>query len=172
VRRGVAIALVIAASPAAAEPTPRLERQLQLDVGIGVIAVGQELPVSPHLAVALEATGFSTFFLPLVGGGVAVTGAGAGVRPTWFAERSGHGLFASGSFLLEQVGGDKAGTHGHGLAYAASLQVGQAFRASRQLDVRLAFGPQWIHYEIPTAAGALTANVPFLAIDLVIGYRL
>lgn len=157
---------------AAAEPALR-PQQLQLDLGTGVIGVGLELPVAAHLAVQVEATGFSTFFLPLVGGGVNVVGAGVGVRPTWIAGRDGRGLFVTPMFRLAYVGAEKeTGERGHGLAIATGLTVGQAFRVSQRLDLRLGFGGQLIHYDVRTAGGPLTATVPFLALELVIGYRL
>lgn len=166
----LALGLVLLAGSAAnAEPA----RQLQLDLGIGVVGVGMELPVADHLAIQLEATGFSTFFLPLIGGGVDVVGYGAGVRPTWLAGEDGRGLFVTPMFRLEHVGGEKAtGERGHGLAIATGVTIGQAFRVSAKVDLRLGFGGQLIRYDLRTAGGPLTATVPFLAVDVVVGYRL
>ncbi len=148
-------------------------RELQLDLGLGVIGIGFEQPIATHLAVQVELTGFSTFYLPLIGGGVSVLGFGAGVRGTWFSGRDGRGLFVTPIFRFERVAGEKeTGQTGHGFAEVAGLTIGQAFRVTSKLDFRLGFGAQMIHYQIDTAGGALTATVPFLAIDLVVGYRL
>lgn len=150
----------------------QLAQQLQLDLGLAVIGIGMELPVAAHLAASVEAIGFSTFYLPLAGGGVATTGYGAGVRGTWIDGRDGRGLFVTPFFRLAQVGGEKAtGDRGHGIATAAGITVGQAFRATQTIDLRFGFGVQLVHYDIRTARGTLQATTPFLAFDLVIGYR-
>ncbi|CAN5907642.1 hypothetical protein BH11MYX3_BH11MYX3_26330 [soil metagenome] len=150
-----------------------LAKQLQLDLGLGVIGIGFELPIASHLLVQLEATGFSTFYLPLIGGGVNVLGAGGSMRATWVSGNDGRGLFVTPVFRFERVGGEKeTGETGHGFAEAAGITIGQAFRVTPKLDLRVGFGGQMIHYRIPTAGGTLTATVPFLALDLVVGYRL
>lgn len=164
--RFVTVALMLVASTAAAE------RQLQIDVGIAVVGLGMELPVADHLAVQMEAIAFSTFYLPLAGGGVATWGGGAGVRGTWFAGRDATGLFVAPVFRLAQVGAEKdTGDRGHGLATAAGITVGQAFRVTRTMDMRFGFGAQMVHYDIRTAGGTLRATTPFLAADLVLGFR-
>lgn len=150
-----------------------LANQLQLDIGLGVLGIGLELPIASHLLVQLEATGFSTFFLPLIGGGVSVLGAGGGVRATWIDGNDGRGLFVTPFFRFERVGGEKeTGETGHGFAEAAGITIGQAFRLTPKLDLRVGFGGQMIHYRIPTSGGTLIATAPFLAVDLVVGYRL
>ncbi len=149
-----------------------LAKQLQLDLGLGVVGLGFELPIASHLLVQLEITGFSTFFLPLIGGGVNVLGAGGGVRATWIDGKDGRGLFVTPFFRFERVGGEKAtGESGHGFAETAGITIGQAFRVTPKLDLRIGFGGQLIHYRLDTAT-PLTATVPFLAVDLVVGYRL
>jgi hypothetical protein len=179
----VSVALVLAASTASAErrhgalasdrcANQHLAQQLQLDLGVAVVGIGMELPVAAHLAVQLEALGFSTFYLPLAGGGVTTNGYGAGVRGTWFAGRDGRGLFVTPFLRLAHVGGEKeTGERGHGLATASGITVGQAFRATRNIDLRFGFGAQLVHYDIRTAGGTLRATTPFLAFDLVIGFR-
>lgn len=165
------VAIGLAASHASAEQR-QLARQIQIDLGVAVAGVGIELPVAAHLAVQMEAIGFSTVYLPVVGGGVATWGGGAGVRGTWLAKRDGTGLFVTPFFRLAQVGADTAtGDHGHGVATAAGITVGQAFRATRTVDLRFGFGAQLLRYDIRTAGGALRATTPFLAFDLVIGFR-
>ncbi len=164
------VALSLLASTAVAEPRPA--QQIQIDLGIAVAGLGLESPVASHLALQMEAIGFSTFYLPLAGGGVATWGAGAGVRGTWFAERDGRGLFVTPFFRLAHVGGEKeTGERGHGVATAAGITVGQAFRATPSIDLRFGFGAQLVHYDIRTAGGTLRATTPFLAFDLVIGFR-
>jgi hypothetical protein len=110
--------------------------------------------------------------LPYIGGGVNTYGGGGGVRATWLAEPSGHGLYITSYFRLEGVHGLHDHKPGNGPATATGLMVGQAFRVSDKVDLRFGFGGQWITYAIDTAAGKLTASVPFLAVELVVGYRL
>jgi len=170
VTRTIVLAILVLASSARAEPA--LRRQLQADVALGAIGFGLEQPVAAHLALGVEATGFSTFFLPFIGGGVNTYGGGGGVRATWLGERSGHGLYVTSFFRLEGVHGLHFHQPGNGPATATGLMVGQAFRASDKLDVRFGFGGQWVTYDLSTRAGRLTASVPFLAVELVVGYRL
>lgn len=167
------LALVLVASTAAADRRQESPRpQVQIDLGVATVGIGLETPIATHLALQMEAIGFSTFYLPLVGGGVATWGGGAGVRGTWFAGRDGRGLFVAPFFRFAHVGAEKAtGERGHGLATAAGITVGQAFRATRAVDVRFGFGAQMLHYDIHTTGGALHATTPFLAFDLVIGFR-
>jgi hypothetical protein len=51
------------------------------------------------------------------------------------------------------------------------LSVGQAFR-TKTFDLRFGFGGQFLHYNIKTGNERLKADVPFLMVELVIGYRL
>ena len=168
----IAVALLLVASTAVAEPRDVPRPQLQLDLGVAVVGLGLEAPVASHLALQIEAIGFSTFYLPLVGGGVTTNGYGAGVRGTWFAGRDGRGLFVTPFFRFAHVAGEKdTGDRGHGLATASGITVGQAFRATRTVDLRFGFGAQLLHYDVRTAGGTLRATTPFLAFDLVIGFR-
>jgi hypothetical protein len=172
VNRAAALALALVASTAAADRRERPRPQVQIDLGAAVVGLGLETPIAAHLALQMEAIGFSTFYLPLVGGGVTTNGYGAGVRGTWFAGRDGRGLFVTPFFRFAHVAAEKdTGDRGHGLATATGITVGQAFRATPTVDLRFGFGAQLLHYDIHTKGGALHATTPFLAFDLVIGFR-
>lgn len=61
------------------------------------------------------------------------------------------------------------GASGHtGVAVSGGAFVGYAFAATGRLDVRLGVGAQYIYYDFD----GVRASTPFIALDLVIGYRL
>lgn len=159
--------LVLAAIAGAAHADP----QVQLDLDIGKVGVAYEHPVGAHVAIAAEATGFSTYFLPFIGGGIVTFGGGGGARATYI----GHGrrpLYLALAGDYERIAGDdEAGNRARGNAWLASATVGQTFR-TKALDVRVGFGAQWVHYLLRAEDKHLRADVPFLALELVLGYRL
>ena len=163
-----ALALVcLLAMRAEAEP------QLQLDLGVGVVGLGIELPICECFSVQVEATGLSTFFLPLIGGGITAYGFGGGTRATWFPGRNPAGLYVAAAMRVERAAGDnELGERATGLLLAPALTVGQAFRPTKKLDVRFGFGGQWIHYNLKSDSRRLKADVPYLMVELVLGYRL
>ncbi|MBA3463823.1 MAG: hypothetical protein H0T46_27955 [Deltaproteobacteria bacterium] len=163
-----ALALVcLLATRAEAEP------QLQLDLGVGLIGLGVELPICDCFSVQVEATGLSTFYLPLIGGGITTYAFGGGTRATWFPGRDPAGLYVAAAMRVERAAGDTSlGERATGLLLAPALTVGQGFRPTKKVDVRFGFGAQWIHYNLKTPSGRLKADVPFLMVELVLGYRL
>ena len=150
---------MLAAAPAAAEPRP----QVQADLGLAVVGVGYEKPLGDHLAVMGEAQIFGTYFLPWFDAGTNVTGFGGEVRGTWFRDPSHHGLYATGYLRINRVADDSTSTVG----WCGGAVAGWAFPVSK-VDVRIGAGAQWMRYQSET----IDIDTPFIALDLVVGYRL
>ena len=145
--------------------------QLQIDLGAGVVGLGLEARVSPRVAWQLEAIGTTTLYLKYVGGGTNTLGYGAGTRLTWLQKKNGTGLYVAGALRFVRGRGERDGAPGHGLVWLPALTLGQAFRATKSVDVRFGFGAQWIHYDMRTSKGPLTADVPFIMVELLVGFR-
>ncbi|MDB4960074.1 MAG: hypothetical protein JWP01_73 [Myxococcales bacterium] len=151
------------------KPQAHLAPQLQADLGLTVVAIGYEHPIADHLAIQIEAGIFGTYFLPWFDLGDDVKGIGGGVRPTWFARESGRGFYVAPYVRVEGVRGETADGESHdGLAIAGGVFAGWAFGLTERLDLRVGGGAQYIYVD----AGPLSASTPFVAIDLVVGYRL
>jgi hypothetical protein len=165
----IMILTVLLASAARADT---LRPQLQIDGGLSVIGAGYEHPAASHFAVQLETFVFGTYFLPWFDAGSRVIGVGAGVRPTWFARETGHGLYVSPYFRAVLVDGSSLfGTDGSGFTTGAF--VGWAFALSDKLDLRIGAGAQYIRFHVDGAQGIRsTTSTPFVALDAVLGYRL
>lgn len=166
-------ALGMVGTPSAAEADPATEAgrsQVQLDLGLAVIAAGYEHPVGGRLAIQGEAFVFGKYFLPWFDAGDDVVGAGAGVRATWFRSPGARGLYVAPFVRIARVSGELDGgeASGAGAAISGGAFVGWAFRPTRKLDLRIGGGVQYIHFD----AGSLSASTPFVALDAVVGYRL
>ena len=144
---------------APARPRP----QVQADLGLAVIGAAYEQPVGDHYAVQLEAQAFSTYFAPWFSAGDRVDGFGGQVRPTWFRRVDHHGLYVAPWLRVDRVTHDIAA----GVGFAAGAFAGYAFAAG-PLDVRVGGGAQYMRY----FAGPFGLSTPFIALDLVVGYRL
>ena len=164
----ILIILALFAAPAHADT---LRPQLQIDGGLSVIGPGYEHPVAAHVVVQAEAFVFGTYFLPWFDAGQDVKGIGVGVRPTWFARETGHGLYVSPYFRAALVDNDSL-FGGDGSGFTTGIFVGWAFALSAKLDLRLGGGAQYIRFHVDTSEGRLTTSTPFVAIDAVLGYRL
>ncbi|HEU0029760.1 MAG TPA: hypothetical protein VFQ53_03935 [Kofleriaceae bacterium] len=156
----------------ASPPLDHLHRQLQADLGLAVIGAAYEQPLAAHVAVQVEAQIFGTYFLPWFDAGADVQGLGAQVRPTWFLRDDGRGLYLAGYLRGVLVRGDKDGETGTGNGYCAGAFAGWAFGLTKQLDLRVGAGAQYIAFHVDTDAGRLETSTPFVALDAVIGYRL
>ena len=163
-KRAVIALVMCAASSARAD-------QLQIDAGAGVLGVGLEAQVSTHVAWQMEAVGTTTLYLKYVGGGTNTLGYGAGTRLTWLQKKNGTGLYLTGALRFVRARGERDGEPGHGLAWLPAITLGQAFHAGKKLDLRFGFGAQWIHYDMRTMKGPLTADVPFIMVELLVGIR-
>lgn len=164
-RLGV-LAVILASSAAA---RAELRPQVQADLGLTVVHAAYEQPLGAHVAVALEAGIFGTYFLPWFDLGDDTAGFGGGVRATWFAKDTGRGLYVTPYARVVRVGGEDAmGTEHTGVAVTGGVFAGWAFGLSERLDLRVGGGAQYIYVD----AGPLGASTPFVALDLVVGYRL
>ena len=166
--RGAWLALLFAATTARAD---ELRPQLQIDGGLSVIGPAYEHPVARHVAVHVEAFIFGTYFLPWFDAGDKVRGFGAGLRPTWFANANGRGLYVAPYFRV--VGVDDDTLFGAaGVGFTTGAFAGYAFALGDRLDLRIGGGAQYIHFGFDTDDGRRSASTPFVALDAVLGYRL
>ena len=159
------VAMTLASSAAAAELRP----QVQADLGLTVINAAYEEPIGEHWALQLEGGIFGTYFLPWFDLGDDVKGIGGGTRVTWFARSSGHGPYVAPYLRVSRISGeDEAGADHKGFGIAVGAFVGWAFGLTDRLDLRVGLGAQYIYLDAPP----LGASTPFIALDLVVGYRL
>ena len=157
--------VMLACGSAAAELRP----QVQADLGLTVIHLGYEEPIGEHWALQIEGGIFGTYFLPWFDLGDDVRGIGGGVRPTWFARSSGRGPYIAPYLRVSRITGeDEAGVERNGVGIASGIFVGWAFGLTDRLDLRIGAGAQYIYLDAPP----LGASTPFVALDLVVGYRL
>jgi hypothetical protein len=161
------VALASASRVASAEPAA-LAPQAHADLGLSVVGVGYERPISAHVAVEGQAGIFGTYFLPWFDAGDDVKGLQVGGRVTWFARPTGHGLYVAPYVRGVAVRGEQDGESGEGLGFTAGVFAGWAFRASDTLDVRVGGGAQVIYFD----ADPFDASTPFIALDVLVGYRL
>lgn len=168
-RAALAIVTVTATAPAAAiaEPTA-LAPQAHADLGLSIVGVGYERPVTGHVAVQAQGGIFGTYFLPWFDRGDDVQGLEVGARVTWFARTSGRGLYVAPYLRGVAVRGERDGQAGRGLGFTAGAFAGWAFGLGERLDLRIGAGAQWIYVD----ADPLTASTPFLAADILVGYPL
>ena len=167
-----ALALVTAGAvavtpPAVAEPAA-LAPQAHADLGLSVVGLGYERPVAAHVAVEVQGGIFGTYFLPWFDRGDDVQGLQLGARVTWFARASGRGLYVAPYLRGVAVRGEVDDQTGRGLGVTAGAFVGWAIGLGERVDLRLGAGAQWIYVD----ADPLGASTPFLAADLLVGYRL
>lgn len=166
--RALALVMLLAGTAAADD---KLEPQIQADLGLSVVFAAYELPIAKHLAIEAGAGIFGTYFLPWFDAGENVRGFGGGIRPTWFARESGRGLYVAPYVRAVRVTGELDGESGSGLAVTSGVFVGWAFGLTEKLDLRVGGGAQYIYSHVETAAGDLDTSTPFVALDLVVGYR-
>ena len=145
--------------------------QLQVDGGLSVIGPAYEHPITTHIAISVEAFVFGTYFLPWFDAGDDVKGFGGGVRPTWFANASGRGLYVAPYVRVvgvdDEAIGDPSGT-----GVTTGAFVGWAFALGAKLDLRIGGGAQYIYFHADGPDGRLSTSTPFVALDAVLGYRL
>jgi hypothetical protein len=157
--------LVLAGSSARAD-------QFQADLGLTVVAAGYEQPAGERVAVTVEAGLFGTYFLPWFDLGDDTIGAIGGVRTTWFQHADMRGLYVApylrAGYVTGEHEGGVEGIKGDGAAVTAGAFVGWAFPATKQLDIRIGGGAQYIYI---SGSHGLEASTPFVALDLVVSYR-
>jgi hypothetical protein len=146
--------------------------QVQADLGLTVIQLAYEHPINRHFAASISAGLFGSYFLPWFDLGDDVIGVGGGVRATWFARETGRGFYIAPYVRAHRVSGDHDSMHGTGLGVTTGAFAGWAFGLTDRLDLRLGVGAQFIHQYLDTTAGRASTSVPFVALDLVVGYRL
>ncbi|MDB4954551.1 MAG: hypothetical protein JWO36_2120 [Myxococcales bacterium] len=138
--------------------------QIQADVGLAVIGLAFELPLTDHVSLQIEAQIFGTYFLPWFSAGTKVQGYGGQLRPTWFRRGDQHGLYLAVPVRVDRVSDDTS----HATGFCAGAVAGWAFRLTRRLDLRLGGGAQYMRYK----SGTIDIATPFVALDAVVGYRL
>ena len=158
-----------------AEPTtePTTAPELQLDLGLAVVSAAYEHPLGQHLAVQVEAGVFSTYFAPWFDAGDEVMGFGGGIRPTLFLSDGGRGWYIAPFLRVARVTGTAdSGATGSGVGFSSGVFAGHAFGLTERLDLRIGAGVQYMRYFVDTAAGQVGLSTPFIALDIVVGYRL
>lgn len=148
---------------------PELRPSIQIDGGLSIIGPAYEHPVTAHVAIAVEAGVFGTYFLPWFDLGDETIGGVGGVRVTWFPRPGGRGLYLTPYVRAGYTSGEHDGVDGSGAVVTAGAFVGYAFRLTRRLDLRAGLGAQYIYIGGDDGFGAST---PFAAIDFTVGYRL
>jgi hypothetical protein len=146
--------------------------QLQADVGLSVIQAAYEHPLGDHVSASLSAGVFGSYFLPRFNLGDNVLGIGGGARVTWFQGESGRGLYVAPYVRVHRVSGDHDGMDGTGLGVTSGAFVGWAFGLGDKLDLRIGAGAQYIWHSIDTGPATYSSSTPFVALDLLLGYRL
>jgi len=158
--------LVLASTPARAD-------QVQADLGLTVVAAGYEQPIADRIHLAVEGGLFGTYFLPWFDLGDNVIGAIGGVRTTWFQKPDLHGLYVApyvrAGYIAGEHEGGVEGIKGDGAAVTVGAFVGWALPATKQLDIRIGGGAQYIYI---SGSQGLEASTPFIALDFVVAYRL
>ncbi len=160
-RSVLALALVLVPTVASAG-----DKQLQIDGGLSVIGFAYEQPILDHVSLGIETFVFGTYFLPWFDLGEDIKGLGVGLRPTWFASKTGRGLYVAPYVRTALVDETLLGLGGY--AVTAGAFVGWAFGLSEKLDLRVGAGVQYIHAKVDD----ISFGTPFVAIDAVLGYRL
>lgn len=175
-RRTIILAALLGTTPAAADPELAAARepaaQLQADLGLSVVQLAYEHPFGTHFAASISAGIFGSYFLPWFDLGDNVVGVGGGVRGTWFARTTARGFYIAPYARVHHVSGDHDDMHGTGPGFSTGIFAGWAFRLSDRLDLRVGAGAQYIRQSLDTPAGRQTSSTPFIALDLVVGYRL
>ena len=147
--------------------------QVQVDLGLAVIAAGIEHAVSDQLAVQAEAFITSTYFLDWFGLAPRTDGFGGGVRLTWLEHPRGRGLYGVALLRLSGVHTDASDAF---LMTEVGLAAGYAFPLRDRLELRLGVGIVGFHGSGAEARVGMTgtANVgaPFVQLDGVLAYRL
>ena len=165
--------ILAAATPAAADDAePARHAEIVADLGLTVVHLGYEHPIGQHVSVALSAGIFGTYFLPWFDLGDDVKGVGGGLRATWFARESSRGFYVAPYVRVQRVSGTHDDLDGSGPGFSAGAFAGWAFGLGEKLDLRLGLGAQYIYQYIDTSAGKQTSSTPFVAIDILVGYRL
>jgi len=166
---GIVIIIIVSTGLAHSEPLDN-RPQVQLDLGLAVVGVDFEHPLGEHAAIQVGAQVFSTYFAPWFDVGDKVVGFGGEVRPTYFMSAGGRGVYVAPFLRVARVGADD--TDDHGVGFSAGAWAGYAFGLGKKLDLRVGAGAQYMRYFVDTSAGRVGLSTPFVALDLVVGYRL
>jgi hypothetical protein len=166
---GIVIAIIVSSGLARSEPLEN-RPQVQLDLGLAVVGADFEHHLGQHASIQLGAQLFSTYFAPWFDVGDKVIGFGGELRPTYFVTAGGRGVYVAPFLRVARVGADD--TDGHGIGFSTGAWAGYAFGLGKKLDLRVGAGAQYMRYFVDTSAGRVGLSTPFVALDLVVGYRL
>ena len=146
-------------------------QQLQLDLGLSVIAAAYERAVTEHVALQVEAGIFSTYFAPWFDVGDKVMGFGGGVRASYFLRSDRRGPYLAPFARAHRVTAERDALEGTTVGLTAGLFGGWAFGVTDRLDVRIGGGVKYLHYQTDASGETIGLSTPFVAIDAVVGYR-
>lgn len=162
---------LMTASPGIAGP--ERPRAVQLDLGLAVIGAAYEHPLSEHLALQVGGQLFSAYFAPWFDLGDEVEGFGGSIRPTYFVSPTRRGIYVAPFLRVSRVTGEhEAGASGDGIGFSTGVWAGYALGVTDKIDLRVGAGAQYMHYMVDTSDGEAGLSTPFIALDLVVGYRL
>jgi hypothetical protein len=166
-RATVILLLLLGTAPVSADTPAELRPQLHADLGLSVVGFGYEHPLTAQVAVAGQAGIFGTYFLPWFDRGDDVKGLQAGTRVTWFARPTGRGLYVAPYLRGVAVRGESGGVTGDGVGLTVGAFAGWVFGLTEKLDLRAGAGAQYIYFD----ADPVAASTPFVALDMLVGYR-
>ncbi|CAN5907663.1 hypothetical protein BH11MYX3_BH11MYX3_26340 [soil metagenome] len=168
------VAILLGTATAAADDATSVKHHAQVHayLCLSVIQLAYEHPFGQHVAASLSGGVFGSYFLPWFDVGDDVIGVGAGIRVTWFARETGRGFYLAPYLRAHRVSGDHDDMHGTGLGFSTGAFAGWALGITNRLDLRLGAGAQYIRHSLDTPAGTHTSSTPFIALDILVGYRL
>ena len=154
---GLASCPAVDGHPTCSELEEAKRPQLQADLGLAVVGVAYEQPLTEHVSLQIEAQIFGTYFLPWVSAGTNAAGFGGQLRPTWFARWDRRGFYVAPYVRIDRVSDDTSKATG----FCAGGFAGWAFGLTRKLDLRIGGGAQYMRYK----SGTIDIATPFLALD-------
>lgn len=157
------VVLLLAAS--AADPTTGdtafKRNAIQADLGLAVVGLAYERFLTDRFAVQVSGHLFGTWFMNPY-----VAGFGGGVRPTWFFDDGGRGLYVAPFFRYERLYRYN-GIDTEGQSWSAGAWAGWSWVFFDALNARVGVGAQ---YFTASAAGIPRFGTVLPAIDAVVGW--
>lgn len=153
------------AEVAAATP----EHDIQLDLGLAVVALAYERTLAPRMTIQLEGGIFGTWFGPIADE-PNLTGFGGGIRPSFFLTGDApRGVYVAPFLRIDRVTVDKPGATKE-WGYSTGAFAGYSWLFGAHFNARVGAGAQWFAYEVFVGQRRESFKTFFPALDLVVGY--
>lgn len=150
-------------------PRPQPRDQVQLELGLAVVALAYEHVFERHLAFQVMGGIFGTWFGPTFDK-PDFSGFGGGVRATFFLTGDApRGLYVAPFLRIDRVStadADSSKTWG----YSTGSFAGWSWLLADHFNVRIGGGVQWMAYQVPVGQRLASFKSFFPALDLVVGY--